>query len=93
MGATRLALQISLDSATPDLHDQHRGRGTWERAVAGIRLAQAEGFRVRVAATLPYEENHQLGPFHTFLDSLGGPLRPRSSGRWPTAASPTRASS
>ncbi|MDQ3103649.1 MAG: radical SAM protein, partial [Actinomycetota bacterium] len=36
-----------------------------------IRLAQAEGFRVRVAATLPYEQNHQLGPFHTFLDSLG----------------------
>jgi len=71
MDATRLALQISLDSATPDLHDQHRGHGSWGRAVTGIRLAQAEGFRVRVAATLPYEQNHQLGPFHTFLDSLG----------------------
>jgi pyruvate-formate lyase-activating enzyme len=71
MDRTRLAVQISLDSATPDLHDQHRGRGTWDRAVAGIRIAHAEGFRVRVAATLPPEQTSELDPFHTFLDSLG----------------------
>lgn len=71
MNRERLALQISLDSATPDLHDQHRGRGSWDKAVAGIRTALNEGFRVRVAATLPYEESRQLAPFHTFLDSLG----------------------
>ncbi len=71
MDRTRLALQISLDSATPDQHDAHRGRGAWERAVAGIRIARDEGFRVRVAATLPYEQSHELAPFHDFLDSLG----------------------
>jgi molybdenum cofactor biosynthesis enzyme MoaA len=71
MDRTRLAVQISLDSATPDLHDRHRGRGSWDRAVAGIRIAHAEGFRVRVAATLPPEQTSQLDPFHTFLDSLG----------------------
>ena len=71
MDRARLALQISLDSATPDVHDQHRGRGSWDRAVAGIRIAHDEGFRVRVAATLPYEQSHQLAPFHAFLDSLG----------------------
>ncbi len=71
MDKTQLALQISLDSATADLHDQHRGRGSWDRAVAGIRIARAEGFRVRVAATLPYEQSHELAPFHAFLDSLG----------------------
>jgi molybdenum cofactor biosynthesis enzyme MoaA len=71
MDRERLALQISLDSATSDLHDAHRGRGSWDRAVAGIRTAQEEGFRVRVAATLPYEQSHQLAPFHEFLDSLG----------------------
>lgn len=71
MDRTRLTLQISLDSATPDLHDQHRGRGSWSRAVAGIRIAQAEGFRVRVAATLPPDQTDQLEPFHTFLGSLG----------------------
>jgi hypothetical protein len=41
------------------------------QGVAGIRVALGEGFRVRVAATLPYEQSHQLTPFHTFLDSLG----------------------
>ena len=71
MDRERLALQVSLDSATPELHDEHRGRGSWEKAVAGIRTALSEGFRVRVAATLPYEQSHELAPFHDFLDSLG----------------------
>ncbi|CRK57748.1 putative coenzyme PQQ synthesis protein [Alloactinosynnema sp. L-07] len=71
MDRARLALQISLDSATPDLHDAHRGRGTWERAVTGIRTAHAEGFRVRVAATLPPDHTRRLQPFHDFLDTLG----------------------
>jgi pyruvate-formate lyase-activating enzyme len=71
MDRQRLALQISLDSATPDVHDEHRGRGSWQRAVAGIRLARAEGFRVRVAATLPAEQAGELDAFHAFLDDLG----------------------
>jgi pyruvate-formate lyase-activating enzyme len=71
MDRERLTLQISLDSATPDLHDLHRGRGSWARAVAGIHTAHAEGFRVRVAATLPPEQAHELEPFHAYLDTLG----------------------
>ncbi len=71
MDRDRLTLQISLDSATSDIHDAHRGTGSWERAVAGIRIAKSEGFRVKVAATLPYEQTHAVEPFHTFLESLG----------------------
>jgi pyruvate-formate lyase-activating enzyme len=71
MDRARLAVQISLDSPAPELHDQHRGRGTWSRAVAGIRIAMAEGFRVRVAATLPPEQTNDVDDFHAFLDSLG----------------------
>ena len=71
MDRNRLALQVSLDSATPTTHDQHRGAGSWQRAVAGIRTAQAEGFRVRVAATLPADQAGDLVAFHAFLDSLG----------------------
>ena len=66
-----LTLQVSLDSATPDLHDQHRGARSWERAVAGIRTAQAEGFRVRVAATLEPDRMVELERFRHFLDGLG----------------------
>ena len=71
MDRSRLTLQVSLDSPTPSLHDQHRGQGSWERAVAGIRTAHAEGFRVRVAATLQPAQAAELAPFHAFLDSLG----------------------
>lgn len=71
MDRNRLTLQISLDSATPTMHDQHRGPGSWQRAVAGIHTAQTEGFRVRVAATLPADQVGELDDFHVFLDSLG----------------------
>jgi pyruvate-formate lyase-activating enzyme len=66
-----LTLQISLDSHTPEVHDGHRGKRSWERAVDGIRIAHEEGFRVKVAATLPAEQMHELEPFHAFLDSIG----------------------
>jgi MoaA/NifB/PqqE/SkfB family radical SAM enzyme len=71
MDRDRLTLQISLDSPTSDIHDSHRGRGSWDRAVTGIKLALDEGFRVKVAATLPYEQTHQVEPFHNFLSELG----------------------
>lgn len=71
MDRSQLALQISLDSATPEIHDSHRGSGSWARAVAGIRIAHDEGFRVKVAATLPSDQMHELEPFHAFLDTLG----------------------
>jgi pyruvate-formate lyase-activating enzyme len=71
MDRDRLTLQVSLDSATPDLHDEHRGPRSWERALAGIRTAQSEGFRVRVAATLAPDRFVELEPFRLFLDDLG----------------------
>ena len=71
MDRERLTLQISLDSPTSEIHDSHRGRGSWDRAVAGIELAKHEGFQVKVAATLPFEQTHQVEPFHAFLAGLG----------------------
>lgn len=71
MDRDRLTLQVSLDSATPELHDRHRGARSWQRAVAAIRTAQAEGFRVRVAATLEPDRIVELEPFRHFLDDLG----------------------
>jgi molybdenum cofactor biosynthesis enzyme MoaA len=64
----RVALQISVDSATPELHDVHRGRGSWQRAIDGIELARAEGFRVRVAATVATDADER--EFQRFLDRL-----------------------
>lgn len=66
-----LALQISLDSATPGLHDSHRGAGSWARAVAGIRLARQLGFRVRIAATIASPGPGTITALHDFCDQLG----------------------
>ncbi|MGI8901193.1 MAG: Rv1681 family radical SAM protein [Nocardioides sp.] len=71
MDRDRVTLQISLDSPTSEVHDAHRGKGSWDRAVAGIQAATAEGFTVKVAATLPYEQTHHVESFHAFLESLG----------------------
>jgi pyruvate-formate lyase-activating enzyme len=62
----RLTLQISLDSPTPERHDYHRGKGSWERALNGIESARSEGFRVRLAATVSNDD--EADEFRRFLD-------------------------
>jgi uncharacterized Fe-S cluster-containing radical SAM superfamily protein len=62
----RIFLQISLDSATPELHDLHRGPGTWARTRKGIQHALAQGFRVRLAATVSTDAEAET--FRQFLD-------------------------
>jgi pyruvate-formate lyase-activating enzyme len=63
----RVTMQISLDSPTAERHDRHRGEGTWARAWKGIDRARAEGFRVRVAATVSTEVEAE--EFRRFLDA------------------------
>ena len=62
----RVVLQISLDSATPDLHDFHRGTGTWARTREGVQQARALGYRVRLAATVSTDA--EAKEFRHFLD-------------------------
>ena len=62
----RIVLQISLDSATPARHDLHRGSGSWARTREGIQRARAEGFRVRLAATVSTDAEAE--EFRQFLD-------------------------
>lgn len=66
-----LTLQISLDSAEPDLHDRHRGVGTHRRAREGIALALGLGFRVRVAATLGADAGDEERRLLELFDELG----------------------
>ena len=63
----RVTLQISLDSPTPERHDRHRGQGTWVRAWKGVERARAEGFRVRLAATV--STDLEAEEFRRFLDA------------------------
>ena len=66
-----VTLQVSLDSAGPELHDRQRGAGSHARAMAGIRLARDLGFRVRVAATLFPEDVVNTDALHAELDTIG----------------------
>jgi pyruvate-formate lyase-activating enzyme/TusA-related sulfurtransferase len=63
----RVTFQISLDSPTPERHDQHRGKGTWVKAWNGIERARAEGFRVRLAATVSTDT--EAAELREFLDT------------------------
>jgi pyruvate-formate lyase-activating enzyme len=63
----RVTLQISLDSPTPERHDRHRGKGAWAHAWKGIERARAEGFRVRLAATV--SDDIEAQEFSRFLDA------------------------
>lgn len=67
------ALQISVDSPTAEVHDSHRGVGSWKRALAGIRVALDEGFTVRVAATISAHDDPALDELHALFDGLGIP--------------------
>jgi pyruvate-formate lyase-activating enzyme/TusA-related sulfurtransferase len=62
----RVTFQISLDSPTPDLHERHRGAGSWAKALRGIDNARALGFRVRFAATVSTDAEAEA--FRHFLD-------------------------
>jgi MoaA/NifB/PqqE/SkfB family radical SAM enzyme len=73
-GSRGLTLQISMDSGTPALHDHHRGAGTWEKTVAGIRLLRERGFHVRTGTTTTTQTEQDREELRVFLDSLGIPL-------------------
>jgi uncharacterized Fe-S cluster-containing radical SAM superfamily protein len=63
-----VTMQVSLDSGTPALHDRHRGRGSFDRARAGIALLRELGFRVRVAATVDEADAAEEASLHALLD-------------------------
>ncbi|MBU7046070.1 MAG: radical SAM protein, partial [Theionarchaea archaeon] len=48
--------QVSLDCARPDIHDDQRGvKGSWEKAVAGIKRLREAGIEVMAAAVMNSE--------------------------------------
>jgi len=66
-----VVLQVSLDSATAELHDAQRGAGSWAKAMTGIGQAHGMGFRVRVAATMYDEDPTRVEELHRCLDEAG----------------------
>ena len=69
-----IAFQVSLDSATAERHDAHRGPGSHDRALHGIRTLIAAGARVRLAASLPEGALAEIPDLHRLADGLA--IRP-----------------
>jgi MoaA/NifB/PqqE/SkfB family radical SAM enzyme len=68
-----LIIQVSLDGGRPEHHDAYRGAGTWAKAVEGITLLQARGFRVRLSSTETPANSAHLDLICEFHRSLGIP--------------------
>jgi len=65
-------LQISLDGATPAVHDGFRGvSGAFERAVRGVRNAVASGFFVSIATTATSYNLHEIPSVIDLCEDLG----------------------
>lgn len=71
--AENLVIQVSLDGGRPEDHDAYRGKGSWDKTVAGIRLLQERGFRVRIGTTETPVNSAHLDKLCAFHRSLGIP--------------------
>ncbi len=55
-----LTIRVSLDHHTPDVHEAERGRGTWARALDGVRWLATNGVPLAIAGrALPGEPEQQ----------------------------------
>lgn len=68
-----LVIQVSLDGATPEEHDEYRGRGSWEKAVEGIRLLQERHLKVKLSTTETQANSAHLNQICEFHRSMGIP--------------------
>ncbi|MGH3494785.1 MAG: radical SAM protein, partial [Sciscionella sp.] len=72
-GHPNLVLQTSVDGARPQTHDVHRGTGSFNRTVDGIRHAVHLGLPVRVAMTETPENSAEVPATGAMLADLGVP--------------------
>jgi diadenosine tetraphosphatase ApaH/serine/threonine PP2A family protein phosphatase/pyruvate-formate lyase-activating enzyme len=70
-GRAHLTLQSSIDGASAETHDRHRGAGSWAKAMDGIALARELGLPVRVAMTETPENGGEAAPLRELLAAVG----------------------
>ncbi|AYV26455.1 radical SAM protein [Streptomyces avidinii] len=73
LAGRKLTVQTSLDGATARTHDLHRGSGSWQRTMDGIRHLITLGLPPRVALTETPENTHEVPAVAELLAGLGLP--------------------
>lgn len=73
IAATCDQVTVSLDSAVPELHELHRGKGTHKRVTAAIKLLKKAGTKEVVVASVITRQNQSetYTEFETFAKGLG----------------------
>jgi pyruvate-formate lyase-activating enzyme/predicted phosphodiesterase len=73
LAGRKLTVQTSLDGASPETHDAHRGPGSFARTVRGIRDLIQLGLPPRVALTETPENTGEIDEVAALLADLGLP--------------------
>ncbi|NUQ98636.1 MAG: radical SAM protein [Streptomyces sp.] len=71
LAGRKLTVQTSLDGATAHTHDLHRGPGSWQRTMDGIRHLIDLGLPPRVALTETRENTGEIPAVAALLAELG----------------------
>ena len=74
-----LEFRVSIDGYSPETNDPIRGKGTFARAMAGMRLLLEHGFLPIVTVAQTWEDDRAEEVFHGFVELLRdeGYARPR----------------
>jgi len=64
-------VRISLDGATAATHEKVRGKGTYDKTIAGIKHLVAAGYRVRITCTIFQFNIHEAPAMLALADELG----------------------
>jgi len=67
-----LELRVSIDGYSPETNDAIRGKGTFARAMAGVRLLLEHGFLPIVTVAQTWEDDRAEEVFHGFVELLRG---------------------
>ena len=66
------SIQVSIDGSCAEIHDASRGKGSFEKAIRGLRLLKAAGFPATARVTV---NRHNVGDlertFRLLLDDVG----------------------
>jgi MoaA/NifB/PqqE/SkfB family radical SAM enzyme len=71
----RITFRVSLDHFTPALHEAERGRGTWDKAIDGLKWLAGQGFRVAIAGRRLGGEAEERAGYEALLAGLGIAVR------------------
>jgi Radical SAM superfamily/4Fe-4S single cluster domain len=78
-----LALRVSLDHFTPELHDAERGNGAWQKAIEGLGWLAGNGFQISVAGRMPPDQPEATvrDGFQALFDRIGLGIDAQDRGR------------